>query len=202
MNQATLALTFALTSLTFLPEASAQERAAEPQRPERPVTTLDTSFVKPAKPPKLTERWYGWQTLIADAAAVGLVVAGLERRRPAVFASGITLYGLAAPTIHWLHGQPRQGNISAAIRIGGVVLFTVSAMTGAAKNGTINNPSTYLGLGCIGTAIALDAALFAREKVPAEAPPEEASLAPLQLSLAPTFDVARKAGGLSLSSRF
>ena len=76
-----------------------------------------------APPPSLFSRWYGWQTLLADAASLTAVASGLALGNDGSFSStaaiatGATGYVLAAPVIHWRHDQLERAGGSLALRL-------------------------------------------------------------------------------------
>jgi hypothetical protein len=65
-------------------------------------------------------RWYGWQTLLVDAAAFGTALAGYSTNdftaNPASTV-GIVSYVFGPPIVHWLHGHAGKGAIDLAGRI-------------------------------------------------------------------------------------
>jgi hypothetical protein len=152
--------------------------------------------------------WYGDQTLAVDLGtlallAVGGAVAGATKDDSfggVVAAAGVVGYWLGGPLVHAAHGRgmvatqdfllrfflPGIGAIAGVI-VGSVVGAQYSCGTG---DGGPFNCGTIWGLiagdfGGFAAAIALDAAVLARE--PAKAPP-----GPFQLSLAPMFQIVRE----------
>jgi hypothetical protein len=161
-------------------QASAGGSSEEPTSPE---------------PVAMETRWYGWQTLIADGGALGL---GIASRQPAVFLIG---YLAAPPIIHWSHGKVGAGFASLGLRVGAPL---VGGLTGYMIDVSTSKPCgsdewlCLRGLGglLIGTfvgyvgAVAVDAAVLTRERVPREVPPSSG------VQWQPTFAVtARGATG-------
>jgi hypothetical protein len=66
--------------------------------------------------------WYGWQTLIADALGIGLIVFGDESD---IIFVGIGVLGLGAPLVHFAHANVDGGLISLAIRAGSIGLLVL-----------------------------------------------------------------------------
>lgn len=64
-----------------------------------------------------TRSWYGWQVLIADGVATGLIVTAAATESRPVFTVGIVSYALAAPAVHVLHDRPLPGVGSLALRV-------------------------------------------------------------------------------------
>ncbi|HEY1691079.1 MAG TPA: hypothetical protein VGG39_02900 [Polyangiaceae bacterium] len=126
-------------------------------------------------PPPPISRWYGGQTLLVDAVAVGAALVALEP-------VAIPLYLLGAPTVHVVHGHPGRAIGSLLLRAALPVGFAAAFMaawpsgdsadpkgTGVADNGP---PEALVGafmgaaLGVV-SAIAIDAAVLAREPIAA-----------------------------------
>ena len=69
-------------------------------------------------------RWYGWQTLATDGAAIGLITASLVTadnrggRSPssALAWGALGVYGLGAPVMHFVHENPGRGLASFGMR--------------------------------------------------------------------------------------
>ena len=126
-------------------------------------------------------QWYGWQTLISDAASLTLLVAGgktddLDTRAGLVTAS-VGTFALGPPIIHWAHGQPLRSLGSLALRVGppiaAVALF-VDAMEGNHSDGVAHLEmisGILLATLFVPTAIVLDSAALAYKEVP---PPNQA----------------------------
>jgi hypothetical protein len=82
-------------------------------------------------------RWYGWQTLTFDAAALGVGVTGvsLHEAHPGagvvLGATGLLGYSLSGPVVHWAHARPGAAGASLALRLG-LPLLTVGVLSGGA----------------------------------------------------------------------
>jgi hypothetical protein len=115
------------------------------------------SHAEDEQPKKST--WYGWQTLAADAGVVGATVA---TRNAYVFVGG---YSLAAPIVHWAHGNVIEGFASLALRIA-VPLVTwrvayAMEMDGGTSTGHESSFASSMALIGCGLTSAFDAALLA-----------------------------------------
>ena len=132
--------------------------------------------------------WYGWQTLLSDAGAIGLwsLAAVVDDAQygstswrsyqawsTALTASGFAVYGLGAPAIHLAHGDAGKAGESLAIRVGlplgGALLgLLVGATACGASEGEVPCPLITGVLGFVAGGIAamtVDAVLVAREPV-------------------------------------
>lgn len=157
--------------------------------------------------------WYGWQTLSLDSAALALLLVGRERvgshRTNGVLleTAGLAGYALAAPAVHFAHGQPRRAALSLGLRVGLPLLVGgVLAAEGAARcpDGPPEDPR-----GCerLTTAILVAGSLsmLAASIADATVLAWEPKLPPLRglgrkattpaFSLAPTVDFAGARGG-------
>jgi hypothetical protein len=132
-------------------------------------------------------RWYGWQTLIADGASFAVVAATAYNEDAYLAEVGVVGYVVAAPIVHAAHGRPLTGLASAGLRIG---LPVAGALAGLAV-ADCSAEAHFCGLGealaglvaGIAGAIAIDAAVLAREPAPRERPPNRFALTPtLELS--------------------
>lgn len=192
------------------------------------IATVDVAHasdddVPPPPAPATRDRWYGWQPLLADGAAVGLIAIGVarvnaDRSSTSWFLGGIAVYALAAPSIHALHGRfgaaendlalrlvlPIAGGLAGAF-IGGVFgpqscEGTAGSNFGGGGSGIGRCPpwlTSGLEVGSAigaGIAVLIDAVWFARERVPAV---ERASAArALERRWTPTANPTR--GGATL----
>jgi hypothetical protein len=127
--------------------------------------------------------WYGWQMLLTDASAVGLLAAAVATDSTELGIASLGTYLVGGPIVHGLHRREGMAFASAGIRIGAPI---VGAFVGASMedckggygyaDGSGDHDScgaTGIGLGILagaGTAIAIDAAVFAREKRTESAP--------------------------------
>jgi hypothetical protein len=154
-----------------------------------------------------TSTWYGWQTLAADSAAIGLVVAGIfkgdDLGQPMTVA-GLVTYLFVPPIIHRAHDRSGTALASAGLRIAapslGVILGAstedCNEYEGAEAGDCGNGIAVGLLVG-LGTAMAVDAIVFAHEEAPK--PPKPAARG---LRLVPAVSVTRERGELVLSGSF
>ena len=78
--------------------------------------------------PRLAQRWYGWETLSLDAAALGLGVMsystfdGKGSAGALLGSGGLSTYAFGAPAVHLLRDQPNRAVASLGLRVGLPVL--------------------------------------------------------------------------------
>lgn len=90
----------ALLALSYALPVRAQREVREPVFTEQPSPARS---VKPEQQYLLgEERWYGWQTLTADALGIALMVTGDNSDR---FTAGAVTYLIASPLVHAVHGR-------------------------------------------------------------------------------------------------
>ena len=165
--------------------------------------------IAPPPPEVLPTRWYGWQTLTADASAVGMLGlalalddgSGYSSGPPALVLASLGTIVFGGPAIHAAHGHWSKAGFSLALRLGAPLLgWAVGFGLGQEPCGQYmyDHEGCATGYAAIGalfglvTAVALDAALLGREQVRASSRQQ------------PTvgFTPLRGGGGLSLSTRF
>ena len=190
------------------------EPASEADPPLVPANSVDTLDVAPPRreSPRTRTRWYGWQTLATDAAAVVLVVAavsviaeseGDSSTGTALAYLSLGAYALGGPVVHIAHENYGRAAGSFGLRVGGPI---VGGALGCAADGSSS------GYGCLGglalgmflgtlTAVVVDSAALAYEKVPATA--ASARKRKPQSSVTPGVALTRKGGALvGLSGTF
>lgn len=131
---------------------------------QAPVAATESSD-DDAPEQKPHKNWYGWQTLVTDGSSLLIT--------PVVPVGGLGVYLLGGPIVHLAHGHPGIAAASLGIRAG---LPVAGALTGAVlgKQDCSNCEFSGLVYAVIGaglgaaSAIAIDAAAFGREDVPAE----------------------------------
>lgn len=179
---------------------------APPPLPENWPEAAPSIPMTPAAP--VQERWYGWQTLLADAGAITLTIAlttnADERDDAAVigaFVIGASAFALGGPIVHGAHGHWGKAGVSLALRVG---LSLIGGAIGAAIGADSCSQYVYdhegcaIGYGAVGliaggtAAVIVDAAVLARELVPA--PPHDHVMF--------VFHPSRSGGGLTLVGRF
>ena len=137
--------------------------------------------------------WYGWQTLLTDAAAVLGVYVSPDLT--------LGLYLAGGPVVHWVHGNAGRGFASLGLRVGAPVVLTyalVSTCDSDAEYGCLGEAILGVTAGVV-IAVVVDATVLARERVPAKEPTELA-LGPVKVT--PTFAVTDKQTTLGLVGVF
>lgn len=150
--------------------------------------------------------WYGWQTLLTDAAATGLLYSATQFPNedgalPGVLAvAGLATYLLGGPIVHAIHGGHVGRSLAARalLPVAGVPIgFAIYALVHTRSSDQCGCGLASLGAGVIGLGVgmiaasAVDAAVFAFEP-PVERP---------TLGLAPLLGRDRTRG-VALSLRF
>jgi hypothetical protein len=179
----------------------------------------------PPDPPPPTHVWYGYQTLATDGVALALLLpaaASVNTPGQQGFEMGsLVMYAVAAPLVHFSHGNVGKGFADLGLRVG---LPVVSGLVGvgiveALPRPDCNNPANASATACqpfgllaevvfggvlgvatgVVTAITFDAAVLGRETVPADAPSRSVTQ-PVIASIAPTFSVVPEGQGGSRTS--
>ncbi len=120
----------------------------------------------PSQPP--VNHWYGYQTLLADGAALTITVPGFALKSNALFVTGLVPMLFAPPIVHIAHGNVGHGIASFAIRACAPVALAYVALLASTSNETRGIDPNALFAGFLsgwGIAAALDAAVFSWEKV-------------------------------------
>ena len=174
-------------------DADAPDAPDAPEAPEATQATQTSARAgeadAPEPRPTTQTSWYGWQTLLADAGAIALWSAAYavdeakygssspqsyDVGTNLLVASGVAVYFLGGPAIHWAHGHGRKGLGSLGLRVGlplggliaGALLGSVAC--GSSDNEFVPCPVVIGALGFLGGAVAapvVDAAVVAREPV-------------------------------------
>ncbi len=150
-------------------------RADDVTPPEAPPVASTTPTTAPA--PRMVSHWYGWQTLLVDGAAIA--VASASGQSAAFGYTGVGLYAFGGPLIHVIHDRAGIGAADLGVRIGGPFVLGLIGMgveLAATKPNSCGGDLCFRGLAgfAVGffigyvTAVVLDAAVFAREKIPAD----------------------------------
>ncbi len=110
----------------------------------------------------MEKRWYGWQTLLTDGAAI-LTIGEVP-------ALSIGTYLLGGPVVHWAHGNVEKGFLSLGIRTAPTLL--IYGALSSYDGGSVDNCVSLAVVGVLGVlaSIAVDSAAIARDKVPVESP--------------------------------
>jgi len=228
----TLALvTFAVSAAADEPSSAASATSAEPAPEQAPVPLPKPSAriaLAPAPTPnheqEKTTPWYGYQTLLVDAASVGLFVAGSAFDAPVAWVPATAGVFLGGPAVHFARGRVETGFVSLGLRLGlpvlggtiGYFVFVESYWgpeSGVGVLGAgIGAAVVIVGGGLIGLASAsvLDAAWLAREngldtswlaRQKSSAAPRVTPTARVT-SVSPVFDASRRVAGVGVGGYF
>ncbi len=197
-----IALAGAVASVTVTSSAHADPGAEVTAASATPAE--DTTV----RAPRATSRWYGWQTLATDGAAIalaGLSMASDGSTSSAIFgASALGTYVLGGPTVHAAHGRWGAAAGSLALR---VVTPVAGALVGGLVGSTSNtngwdglaNGALGMALGFFlgtGVASALDSAALSHEKTDEPPKDEDAPRAarPAPVRLVPLVSLTPEGG--------
>lgn len=110
--------------------------------------------------PTTTTRWYGWQTLTADAASIGLVATDTKSPYNAAYV-GLATFWAAPAVIHLAHGHPTRALASLGLRTLPFVLVLPAIRELEGGEGDNGSPglATFLFALSIPAAIATDAVI-------------------------------------------
>ena len=173
-----------------------------------PPTGEQLAEAPQADSPRVTRRWYGWQTLSTDAAAGALFLAAIaaDHNAPLYGASAVT-FSVGAPAIHIAHGNWQRSLASFALHV-----FT--PMCGAVIGGGTTAPAAstaddsqdparriLMGVGIGGLlASAVDGLFLAYETRAPQPPPAGNQL--VRLDPLPQLMVLRQGVALGYSGQF
>lgn len=159
-----------------------------------------------SKPPDARSRWYGWQILGTDAAAVLLLMAagaGNEKANHtewlAIPAAGSYVFG--GPIVHSAHGNPGRAGISLGMRVGlpllGILVGGLGDTCSSAEDNCIRASAALGGLLGLVTAVTVDTVVLPWEKPAPTAVPPAATPC---VAVAPV--IAQRGGGLTVGGAF
>ncbi len=114
------------------------------------------------------QRWYGYQAMLTDAAAVGLMVGAIAALEPlfsgaknntteVLATASLGVFVVGAPTIHAAHGHWGKAGLSLGIRAAPVVLGSL-----------LGHAGEWISGGGMIAAMIIDYAFIAHEQVPKE----------------------------------
>jgi hypothetical protein len=178
------------TIAIFSGSARAQDEATPAATPAPRVVVVQTpngpTSFQLAEPKKYKRVWYGWQTLTLDGVAIA---SGAILAKGGFDGAGwvwIGTYAFGPPVVHALHGRIGIAFADLGIRVGAPVVTTLIGGAIGCSGGSSNNGddigdaaacATGLVLGFLvgyAGAIAVDAAVLAREKVEIDPQSDEA----------------------------
>jgi len=131
--------------------------------------------VPPAAAVPEPERWYGYQTLLVDAGALTLLVAGIaaddQSARTAIGVGAGAVYVVGGPLVHGLHGRGLAAVGSFGLRaglplLGGLVGALLGDLAPYDDGDEVVRGTVVGALGGIAAGVALDATLLGWERVP------------------------------------
>jgi hypothetical protein len=148
--------------------------------------------------------WYGYKLLLADAASLTLVFAGIGSDLAPLGVTGLGGVFLGGPIVHGIEGQGGRALASLGLRVGmplaGAALATWSYNRGNDKSGECDCMGGFLAtagglvLG-MGAAMLVDAAFLGWRSEPIASDNKS-------LSLVPSFGLAPGGGSVGLAGRF
>ncbi|MEO6575032.1 MAG: hypothetical protein ABIP89_14405 [Polyangiaceae bacterium] len=177
-----------------------------------PPARIETSAAARGKD---EEEWYGYQTLIVDAASLGLMIGGAAMASHSsgntggyVALAGAAGYVLGAPIVHWTHGRIGPGFGSLGLRVGLPLsgLFwgaVIGAASGSRHDDAVGAGAAIGFVGGMAGAILLDAALLGFEK-PSEKEKEayETAQAKHPIRWVPTLAPQKEGATIGVSGLF
>ncbi len=89
----------------------------------------------PQTRPRPSGQWYGWQTGLADAAALGMLIAAASGAPRGFTNAGLATFVLAPPIIHFAHDRSGPGFGSAGVRVSAPLLGLFAGLVLAAGSG-------------------------------------------------------------------
>ncbi|MBX3208538.1 MAG: hypothetical protein KF764_26130 [Labilithrix sp.] len=186
---------------------------AAPAAPPPPVAP------KPEQP-QYEKVWYGYQTLIADAASFSLLVGGIAARSGGVTTAGYLGFLLATPIVHMAHGNIGPGFGSIGLRllvpliglgvgaIAGVIIGSSQGSGafdrfGNGANGAVTG-AVIGGLIAAGGCVAIDAGglAYTKERVDDRAVSLTRRRPAPWFTLAPSVDVRRDRASFGVAGQF
>jgi len=145
----------------------------------------------------MKSRWYGWQTLLVDGAALGFASTGSDL--------SVGIYALGGPVVHWAHGNTWRGVGSLVLRVGAPLALGAAFGYGCEASGNSDGDMGCLGaeiggamLGVVG-AIVVDSAVLARDTVPVD---EDMAVRVGPVRVAPAIAAGRDHGSFLLQGTF
>ncbi len=188
--------------------AAAAGTAPTPPPPPAIVMMPAPTYRAPAR----TEHtWYGWQTLIVDAAvlvtSLALAPVGDGEASAATFLIG---YPLGGPIVHWANGEVGRGFGSLGLRVGAPLVlgiagaglgFAVGDCGNAGCNGPIVGAATGVVAGYV-AAIVIDSAVLARKTVQVDTAERRSATGTFKWSPTGGYDPKQRTLTLGLGGTF
>ena len=149
-------------------------------------------------------RWYGWQTLATDGAAVALLAIGVAAEKGPVIGVSAATFALGGPIVHLAHGRGGAAAGSLGLRVGIPVagFFVGAAMQHCNHTSEADDLCGFEGaaigmLAGAGIAMLLDSALLAHEDARREQPQRVA-----RLFVSPAVSMSKSSGTVGLVGTF
>ncbi len=178
MSSACFRLAISVGFLTLAAPAVAEPASPLPRPwdpvPAEPAPPPERPWDDPAPaPPKPERRWYGWQTLATDGAAIALLAgtafgaaAADVTEGPLIttgYSLGLATYALGGPIVHFAHGNTWRGLASFGIRVPATLLVIAASyeIECGSSGGVCGEGTVLVGTGAMIAAMAVDAAVFA-----------------------------------------
>jgi hypothetical protein len=175
----------------------------------------ESSWNDSEEPAEKSERWYGWQTLAADAVPATLLVAGValdDGTSPSLYGAAALTFVVGGPVIHAVHDHAGKALGSLGLRLAlpvvGVVIGSsvapplnpCPALPGGECEESDSTPVLLGGVFGMTAASIIDSALLAYE---AETPAaERRRLATPSLRATPTFAISETGARVGLVGTF
>jgi hypothetical protein len=163
-----------LSLVVVLPAGTAQ--AQPPPSTPSSTASLAASAASPTPSEPAVSRWYGWQTLVVDAAPLALFTYGATGRawrEPGVWFWAVAAYSLSGSVVHATHENYGRAWLALAIRTAGAALTLGLLLEGGCIQGYSDGVPNQCDIKAAPlpafAATAVDAGLLARERV--SAPP-------------------------------
>jgi hypothetical protein len=140
-------------------------------------------------------RWYGWQTITADAAAMGIVVASHRGDSEAGFMIGAGIWVAGPGLLHLAHGRAGIAAASLSLRAGlPPLVFAATGMPDSCGAGC--GPEIIVPVfAAFALPMLADAIFLSHESVPR-------STRPAAIHLAPSFSVTKERSMATISAIF
>ncbi|HEY2028710.1 MAG TPA: hypothetical protein VGH20_05830 [Myxococcales bacterium] len=103
--------------------------------------------VSPEPPAPRVLSWYGWQNILADGVGIGVLIAGARSDSNLMLGVALANYLVTSPTIHFAHGDARQGLGSIALRLGIPLILGIVGQSSCGKGGDCLSGVLGIGLG-------------------------------------------------------
>ncbi len=154
------------------------------------VLATGPALAEDAPPRPAQERWYGWQILVGDGVAAGLVTAGVITHERTLSWGGTLAYIVNGAAWHVIHDAPERSPYSLGARIVSPLLFGYLGLQvgGCINDEGVDNPGCTEGW-AVGGLISGTAVGMAYDVVQSFEPVEARPLVTLGAAGTPVFGV-------------